>query len=212
MNEGAKPSPVQPVRHSPRQNRSTQRVELILDTTAGLIDELGYGSITPALIARRAGMSGPAIYRYFDDLDAIVLALAARNLERYLDRCRQMLPAAEQWEDAIAGSVQAYSDFYRNEPGFSWLRLGEPITHNLHSAGESNKTMLAREVTELFVERYEVEPRTELLGHVEVMVEIGDSLIAKAFEANPDGDPFFLTECTTLMVSYLGEYLARPIV
>lgn len=212
MNEEAKPTPVQPVRHSPRQDRSTQRVELILDTTAGLIDELGYGSITPALIARRAGMSGPAIYRYFDDLDAIVLALAARNLERYVDRCKEMLPAAEQWEDAIAGSVQAYSDFYRNEPGFRWLRLGEPITHNLHSTGESNKTMLAREVTELFIDRYEVEPRTELLRHVEIMVEIGDSLIAKAFEASPDGDPFFLTECTTLMVSYLGEYLARPIV
>ena len=67
-------------------------------------------------------------------------------------------------------------------------------------------------MTELFIERYEVEPRTELLRHVEVMVEIGDSLIAKAFEASPDGDPFFLRECTTLMVSYLGEYLARPIV
>lgn len=202
----------QPVRHRPRQNRSTQRVELILDTAASLIDEVGYGSITPALIARRAGMSGPAIYRYFDDLDAIAMALAARNLERYLERSREMLDPADKWEDAIAGSVQAYSDFYRSEPGFRWLRLGEPITHNLHNTGESNKAMLAREVTELFIERYEVEPRTELLGHVEVMVEIGDSLIAKAFEASPDGDPFFLQECTTLMVSYLAEYLARPIV
>ena len=187
-------------------------MELILDTAASLIDEVGYGSITPALIARRAGMSGPAIYRYFDDLDAIAMALAARNLERYLERSREMLDPADKWEDAIAGSVQAYSDFYRSEPGFRWLRLGEPITHNLHNTGESNKAMLAREVTELFIERYEVEPRTELLGHVEVMVEIGDSLIAKAFEASPDGDPFFLQECTTLMVSYLAEYLARPIV
>lgn len=203
--------PTQPTRHRPRQDRSTQRVKLILDTTASLIDELGYGSITPALIARRAGMSGPAIYRYFDDLDAIATALAARNLERYLERSREMLDGAEQWEDAIAGSVQAYSDLYRNEPGFRWLRLGEPITHSLHSTSESNKTLLARSVTELFIERYEVEPRTELLGHVEVMVEIGDSLIAKAFESNPDGDPFFLRECTALMVSYLGEYLARPI-
>jgi AcrR family transcriptional regulator len=186
-------------------------VELILDTAAGLIDEVGYGNITPALIARRAGMSGPAIYRYFDDLDAIALALAARNLERYLERSREMLEGADRWEDAIAGSVQAYSDFYRSEPGFRWLRLGEPIVHNLHRTSESNKTLLARSVTELFIERYEVEPRTELLGHVEIMVEIGDSLIAKAFEASPDGDPFFLRECTTLMVSYLGEYLARPI-
>ena len=186
-------------------------MQLILDMTATLIDEVGYGNISPVLIARRAGMSGPAIYRYFDDLDAIAIALAARNLDRYLERSREMLTDADSWEDAIAGSVQAYSDFYRNEAGFHWLRLGQPVTHNLHSTEESNKALLARQVTELFVERYEVMPRTELLKHVEVMVEIGDSLIAKAFEVAPDGDPFFLAECARLMVSYLAEFLARPI-
>lgn len=193
------------------QDRSTQRVELILDTAARLIDEVGYGNVTLALIAREADMSGPAIYRYFTDLDAIAAAIAARNLERYLERSRELLAGADRWEDAIAGSVQAYSDMYRTEPGFRWLRLGESTAPKPPGASVSNKTLLARAVTELFIERYEVEPRTELLRHVEVMVEIGDSLIAKAFEASPDGDPFFLRECTALMVSYLGEYLARPI-
>ncbi|MDQ1550115.1 MAG: hypothetical protein QOD27_1773, partial [Microbacteriaceae bacterium] len=136
-------------RHSPRQDRSTQRVELILDTTAALIDEVGYGSITPTLIARRATMSGPAIYRYFDDLDAIVVALAKRNLERYLERSQLLLEAAADWQEAIAGSVAAYSEFYRDEPGFRWLRLGDPIAGNLLSASEGNKTLLARQVCEL---------------------------------------------------------------
>jgi AcrR family transcriptional regulator len=199
------------VRHSPRQDRSTQRVELILDTTAALIDEVGHGNVTPTLIARRAGMSGPAIYRYFDDLDAIVFALAKRNFERYLERSQVLLEAAADWQDAIAGSVAAYSEFYRDEPGFRWLRLGDPIANNLLSGTEGNKTMLARQVCELFVARYEVDSRPDLLGHVEIMVEIGDALIARAFESNPDGDRFFLDECTRLMVNYLGEYLAQPI-
>ncbi|MDQ1553529.1 MAG: hypothetical protein QOK46_607 [Microbacteriaceae bacterium] len=198
-------------RHSPRQDRSTQRVELILDTTAALIDEVGYGSITPTLIARRATMSGPAIYRYFDDLDAIVVALAKRNLERYLERSQRLLEAAADWQEAIAGSVAAYSEFYRDEPGFRWLRLGDPIAGNLLSASEGNKTLLARQVCELFVTRYEVDSRPDLLEHVEVMVEIADALIARAFESDPDGDRFFLDECTRVMVSYLGEYLAQPI-
>ncbi|MCU1506002.1 MAG: transcriptional regulator, TetR family protein [Microbacteriaceae bacterium] len=198
-------------RHSPRQDRSTQRVELILDTTAALIDEVGYGSITPTLIARRATMSGPAIYRYFDDLDAIVIALAKRNLVRYLERSQRLLEAAADWQEAIAGSVAAYSEFYRDEPGFRWLRLGDPIAGNLLSASEGNKTLLARQVCELFVTRYEVDSRPDLLEHVEVMVEIADALIARAFESDPDGDRFFLDECTRVMVSYLGEYLAQPI-
>jgi AcrR family transcriptional regulator len=200
-----------PARHSPRQDRSTQRVELILDTTAALIDEVGYGNITPTLIARRAAMSGPAIYRYFDDLDAIVRALAKRNLERYLERSQALLEASADWQDAIAGSVAAFSEFYRNEPGFRWLRLGDPIANNLLSETESNKTLLARQVCELFVTRYEVDSRKDLLGHVEIMVEIADALIARAFESDQDGDRFYLDECTRLMVNYLGEYLAQPI-
>ena len=62
------------MRRSPRQDRSTQRIELILDTTAALIDEVGYGSLSPTLIAKRVGMSGPGIYRYFDGLQAIASA------------------------------------------------------------------------------------------------------------------------------------------
>src|SRR6185312_3814062 len=198
-------------RHTPRQDRSVERVTLILDTLAVLVDEVGYGNLTPALIARRAHMSGPAIYRYFSDLESIALALAARNLERYVERCREFLGEATEWEDAIVAAVSSYADFFRNEPGFGQIRLGDAITHDRPGTRVSNKTVLASAVCELFVDQYEVLPRTELLGHVEVMVEIGDALIARAFEADPRGDQFFLDECGRLMVDYLGEYLDRPV-
>lgn len=198
-------------RHRPRQDRSAQRVELILDTTAGLIDEMGYGAVTTALIARRAGMSGPAIYRYFTDVDSIALALAARNLERYVERCREFLAHTGEWQDAIVAAIGAYADFFRHEPGFRRVRLGDAFAQDLRGARVSNKSVLARAVSELFVEEFEVLPRPELVMHVEVMVEIGDCLIARAFDSAPDGDPFFLGECERLMVNYLDEYLARPI-
>jgi AcrR family transcriptional regulator len=198
-------------RRQPRQDRSAQRVALILDTTASLVDEVGYSTLTLAFIARRAGMSGPAIYRYFSDLESIALALAARNLERYVERCREFLGEMTQWQDAIVAAVASYADFFRHEPGFRQIRLGDTITQERLGARVSNKTLLASTVSELFVEVYEVLPRSELLKHVEVMVEIGECLIAKSFEADPAGDPFFLDECGRLMVDYLAEYLARPV-
>ncbi|HXD62585.1 MAG TPA: TetR family transcriptional regulator [Lacisediminihabitans sp.] len=198
-------------RHRPRQDRSTQRVELILDTTAALIDELGYGALTTALIARRAGMSGPAIYRYFTDIDSIALALASRNLERYVERCREFLASTVEWQNAIVAAIGTYADFFRHEPGFRRVRLGDTFAQDARGARSSNKGVLARAVSELFVEKFEVLPRTELVLHVEVMVEIGECLIARAFDSAPDGDPFFLGECERVMVNYLDEYLARPI-
>jgi AcrR family transcriptional regulator len=204
-------SPLLRERHQPRQDRSAQRVSLILDTTATLIDEVGYGNLTPTLIARRANMSGPAIYRYFSDLESIVLALATRNLERYVESCRRFLAHTSEWQVAIGAAVAAYADLFRHEPGFRHIRLGDAIKHEPLADRASNKTQLAGIVAALFVEVYDVTPRTHLLKHVEVMVEIGECLIAKAFEVEPDGDSFFLDECSQMMVDYITEYLARPI-
>jgi AcrR family transcriptional regulator len=200
------------LRRVPRQDRSEQRFELILDTTAALIDEVGYGSLSTSMIAKRVGMSGPGIYRYFDGLQAIARALATRNLQRLLERAAELTSdTSREWPDAITGLTHVYSDMFRTEPGFRWLRLGDAIDRNLIDESETNRTVVARVMTDHFVSRYEVSPRDDLLQHVEVMVEIADSLIARAFVANPDGDDFFIGETSRLLTEYLGEYLARTV-
>lgn len=200
------------LRRVPRQDRSELRFELILDTTAALIDEVGYGSITPSLIAKRVGMSGPGIYRYFDGMQAIARALAERNLSR-LVRSAAVLVEDEslEWQDAMHGAVELYSGLFRTEPGFRWLRLGDAVDRNLIDDSESNRTVVARLIAEMFVNRYDVNHRDDLLQHVEVMVEIADSLVARAFMLDPDGDPFFIDECARVITGYLADYLARTL-
>lgn len=196
------------LRRVPRQDRSEQRFELILDTTAILIDEVGYGNLTTSLIAKRVGMSGPGIYRYFDGLQAIATALATRNLQRLLDRAAELTADTSlEWEQAMHGLVGVYCDMFRTEPGFRWLRLGDAIDRHLIDDTETNRTLVARRMANHFIERYEVLPRADLLQHVEVMVEIADSLIARAFVSNLDGDEFFVTETSRILTGYLGDYL-----
>lgn len=200
------------VRHLPRQDRSTLRYELILDTTAALIDEVGYPAITMTLLAKRADMSGPGLYRYFDDLTAIARALAERNLTRFLDATGVILAAPDlPWEDAMAAMVSVYVEMYRNEPGFRWLRLGDPVSRTLIDSSTSNKSIVARHTAEMFIARYDVDDRADLLEHVETIVEISDALLAKAFESDPAGNPFFIAETSRVISGYLAEYLARPI-
>jgi AcrR family transcriptional regulator len=157
------------VRRVPRQDRSEQRFELILDTTAALIDEVGYGSLTTSLIAKRVGMSGPGIYRYFDGLQAIATALATRNLRRLLERAAELTSDTTlEWDQAMHGLVGVYCDMFRTEPGFRWLRLGDAIDRHLIDDTETNRTVVARYMADHFVERYDVYPRPDLLQHVEV--------------------------------------------
>jgi AcrR family transcriptional regulator len=200
------------LRRVPRQDRSEQRFELILDTTAQLIDEVGYGNLTTSLIAKRVGMSGPGIYRYFDGLQAIASALATRNLNRFLERATAITADETlEWEDAMGGALDAYCEMYRTEPGFRWLRLGDAIDRHLIDETETNRTVVARLVSNLFITRYEVGHRDDLLDHAEVMVEIVDGLTARAFMSNPQGDQFFIDECRRVITDYLSEYLAATL-
>ena len=200
------------VRRIPRQDRSEQRFELILDTTAALIDEVGYGNLTTSLIAKRVGMSGPGIYRYFDGLQAIATALATRNMRRLLEHATTLTSDTTlEWEQAMHGLVGVYCDMFRTEPGFRWLRLGDAIDRHLIDETETNRTVVARYMADHFIQRYDVFPRPDLLQHVEVMVEIADSLIARAFVSNVDGDEFYIAETSRLLTRYLGEYLANTL-
>ncbi|CAN5274907.1 TetR family transcriptional regulator [soil metagenome] len=199
------------VRRTPAQGRSTQRFTLILDTMAALIDEVGYASITISLIAKRSGMTGPAVYRYFDDLHSIARALAQRNRERFFVRVTETLgDKTLDWQDAMHGVAANYADMFREEPGFRWLRLGDELDRNLVTPEMSSRALMARAASALFVKRYEVDYRPDLVAHVEVMIEFADALIARAFLFEPDGDAFFIEQCADLLSSYLGNYLAQP--
>lgn len=195
------------LRRTPAQDRSTQRLELILDTTARLLDEVGYPVITPALIAREAGMSGPAVYRYFADLDAIITALSARVRGRFLGRLAAMLEdESVTWELGVANAIDIYVDMYRNEPSFRVFRLqGGP--HLQPEMIGRDLSIVASATIAHFQPRYDTWDRPLMREHIEVMIEIIEALVHRAFEA--DESDFFISEAKRVSVDYLADFLLR---
>lgn len=66
----------------PLQARAIRTFDALLDAAAELLGEVGLERISANLICERAGVTPPAFYRYFDDKQAIVFALAERLMER----------------------------------------------------------------------------------------------------------------------------------
>jgi AcrR family transcriptional regulator len=199
------------LRLQPTEAKGAQRIELILDATAALIDEVGYGALSISMIAKRCEMSGPGVYRYFDDLTSIARALASRNLTRFFDRVAELLTdKTVEWEPALRTVVEAYCDLLRDEPGFRWLRLGDSVDRFLVSDERTNRRVVAEFTAALFVERYAVDYRVDLVENVEVLVEISDALLARAFQSNPSGDQYFIDACTQIVTDFLATYLAKP--
>jgi AcrR family transcriptional regulator len=90
-------------RPQPLQDRAQQTYERLLDITAALLAEAGVESISTNMICNRAGMTPPALYRYFRDKYAVIEALAQRQMMR-------QFAVVDAWLiETLPGGIEAIS-------------------------------------------------------------------------------------------------------
>ncbi|MFN8373633.1 MAG: TetR/AcrR family transcriptional regulator [Anaerolineae bacterium] len=101
------------MRRTPKQARSQQRVNQILDTAAQIFADVGYETATTNHIAERAGIPIGSLYQFFPNKESIFQAL----VERYLESLRSVLtidaldsvPFAHVIDDLVE-SILAFDD------------------------------------------------------------------------------------------------------
>ncbi len=188
------------MRRAPVQARSAERVQLLLDTAAALIEEGGLEAVTTSRLAKRSRMSIGAVYRFFPDRLAVLVALAARNRERYLASVAGALAADAP--PTPAGTVEVLIDhlawLHRDEPGFTRLRFGDGV-------GVDGAEEVAADLHDLLVvPRRRADTAASTL-RFRVAVALLDAVVAQAFAHDRAGDPLVLNEARALAVAYLGR-------
>lgn len=84
------------MRKKPKQRRSLQTLDDFYEATAQLLQSNETGSVTTNHIARRAGFSIGTLYRYFPDKQAILHAMARREMDRQETAAIGMLRSADE--------------------------------------------------------------------------------------------------------------------
>lgn len=79
----------------PKQKRSRERVQLILEATCNVLEENGIKALSTNSIAARAGIPVSSIYQYFPDKEAILIAV----YEDYLEKIRAAYDAFDTEEN-----------------------------------------------------------------------------------------------------------------
>jgi AcrR family transcriptional regulator len=87
----AKRQPIEDKRRIPRQARAEETVAAILEGAAQILEAGGLAAFTTNAVAERAGVSIGTLYQYFADKNALIRALAERELQATLARVRQAL-------------------------------------------------------------------------------------------------------------------------
>jgi AcrR family transcriptional regulator len=107
-------------RKLPKQTRSRESVEAILQAAAQVFERHGYAAGTTNRIAARAGVSVGTLYQYFPNKDAILVALVREHLEEgtaALQPQLRSLSAGARFEDLLPGIVDAMVALHSTAPG-----------------------------------------------------------------------------------------------
>ncbi len=107
-------------RKAPRQERSRETYEAILDAAAQLFERLGYAAATTNKIAERAGVSIGSLYQYFPNKDALLYALGERHVLELSERLTALFAALRATpptlEEGVRLLYELIADSHRGDP------------------------------------------------------------------------------------------------
>lgn len=178
----------------PKQERSHATFELLLNVAGELLSEVGIEGISTNLICSRAGVTPPALYRYFDDKYAVLEALGRRLMRRQNAALEAWIARHEPGGVAsLRGNIEELlretADVTASEPGAAWtLRALHASPRLVHVRVESHRHATDR-LTEAYAAHLPDVDRQELWNRLRLSVEMGfaiDEMLTEETEISRD--------------------------
>lgn len=211
-------SPVN-LRHAPTQARSRERLHRVLDAADDLLAREGAAGFTTTRIAERAGVPVGSVYRFFDDKEAIVEALAIRYWAEFEALVAELAKSSSGVGPAEGGTgatppaspsgtvLEALAAGFRARPGFLALWYGGLRSERLRAATRPARTAITSSVVEILRAHWPAVGDETVQTAAEMVVLAGDGLLREAFRRRPDGDAGVLAEATAMLDAYLAARL-----
>jgi AcrR family transcriptional regulator len=113
--------------------------DAVVDAAAALVAEHGLTSVTMSKVAERTGIGRATLYKYFPDVEAILIAWHQRQITGHLAQLTEARDAAAGPGGQLEAVLEAYALHQRQHHGSglaALLHQGEHVTqaqHQLHA-------------------------------------------------------------------------------
>jgi AcrR family transcriptional regulator len=172
----------------PPAGRGQATYEKLMKAAGELLGEVGFEKLTTNTICARAGLTPPALYRYFRDKYDVLEALARRLLSKQNDAFATWFLHGGTWKNP-ANRAAALEDWFRrstevtsSEPGAIWtLRALRALPNLAHIRLESQRRT-TDQMFEFYRRVYPDIPPDVLWCRVRVVAEFGFSVDEIALE------------------------------
>lgn len=109
------------------ERRRAAVIEEVLDHAVALMSEEGVGALSVAEVARRMGMRGPSLYKYFPSRDAMFDALFVRGLASQHAAIRSALEGVPRGVPCIRAGAAASVRWAVEHPALAQLLHWRPV-------------------------------------------------------------------------------------
>jgi AcrR family transcriptional regulator len=190
------------MRKTPRQSRSCETVEAIVEAATRILGRRGWARFTTNEVAKVAGVSIGSLYQYFPNKAALVSAIKRRHVADLLRACEAALKTDRPLtlEERVERLVRGVIDAHAIDPALHRV-LEEEVPRDTGATGEFQIHKLSQ-LTMLFVTdacQHAAEP--EIVAQV---VEFAlEGVIHRAARAKELGSPALARELTRLVCAYL---------
>jgi AcrR family transcriptional regulator len=106
--------------------------EAILDTTAALVAEHGLRAVTMSQIAEHAGIGRATLYKYFPDVDAILLAWHEQQISTHLEQLAEIRDRTGDPGKRLDAVLEAYAHIQHQRMRHRHERHGAELAAFLH--------------------------------------------------------------------------------
>ncbi|MEX3930794.1 TetR family transcriptional regulator [Paraburkholderia phymatum] len=193
------------VRRVPQQERAAKRVDALLDAAGEVIAERGFEAATMTAIAERAGTSIGAVYQYFPNKHALVLALRTRYGNEMDAQWSALGEAAQAWsvDELVERLFALMVEFMAARPAY--LPLLSVSLNFRRDAAARNR--LRGKFAELFQRYSPALPDDDAFRVAEVTLQVVKSLSPLYAAAKPKERKPLVDEYKTVVSSYLAARL-----
>lgn len=207
-------------KNRPRQTRSQETFELIVETAGRLLDEVGFDQLTTNLVCERAGLAPTALYRYFPNKYALLKELGDRVMRLQDEAAYRWLEAggatgrtrAERISSLLALQLETLA-VTRNFPGNTAIMRALRAVPLLRDERTASRRRVAERLSIALGRLFPSVPPEALRIQTKLSVELMYAAMELVLEeGGPDADLLNEAACRTFVVAFeeLETAHARP--
>jgi AcrR family transcriptional regulator len=212
------PAPDLSKKQTPVQKRSIDTLETILTATAALLGEVGIERLSTNLICARAGVTPPALYRYFPNKYAVLKELGVRLMDTqnqaYLAWVKASHPVPtqhtpEQQAERLRQIQEIINDTTRKFPGGVWILRALRAVPVLQQVRLESHNFVAERSFQEVRAHYPRTSEAELRLATRLTVEVMYSATEMVFDEPGLDDNLINREIADMVVRYFEKFAAR---